>query len=283
MASQIFTYSPTTGTGNASVTVTASSINQGTSDRSATITITGGTDSVDVGVKQLHKPYVLQTATAIPSTGGSITITANSEYDVVFSGIPAWLSVASAFTPVQEGQRITLPANHQGVFTLSAATNNDTARSATTLEMLHYVGNTLMTGYGEAIEVTQDRAPGPITTGIPCHVALVGTIPNGNTVVAVRIYGYGGTYDDINYTLSTIVSQDTDTFYIGLDPNYDTNIHVEVSVTRNTGNFKVNLEYTYGEDTLSDTAITLGDTSDFYTTYQPGETMDIEVELTMPI
>ena len=58
MASTYFYYSPTTGTGNAQVTLSAASTNNTTTDKSASITITNGVSSATVNVIQYYKHSV---------------------------------------------------------------------------------------------------------------------------------------------------------------------------------------------------------------------------------
>lgn len=164
MASTHFYYNPTTGTGNAVVSVSADTQNATTADKSATITLTNGVNSVTVNVLQKYKPYKMQGPTGIPATGGTITLTARSEYDIVFRSVPTWLTIWSGGTQVQEAQRISLPTQ-TGVFTLSAGTNTGAERSAGYygMNMSHYIGDTLYTTGAPIIDCIQYANKGIIT------------------------------------------------------------------------------------------------------------------------
>lgn len=164
MASTHFYYNPTTGTGNTVVSVSADTINQTTADKSATITLTNGVNSATVNVLQRYKPYKMQGPTSIPATGGTIELTARSEYDIVFRSVPTWLTIWSGNTQIQEGQRIPL-VNQTGVFTLSAGTNTGPQRTAqyADMNMSHYIGNTLNTTNAPRIECVQYANEGIMT------------------------------------------------------------------------------------------------------------------------
>lgn len=164
MASTHFYYNPTTGTGNAVVSVSADTQNATTADKSATITLTNGVNSVTVNVLQKYKPYKMQGPTGIPATGGTITLTARSEYDIVFRSVPTWLTIWSGGTQVQEAQRISLPTQ-TGVFTLSAGTNTGPQRSSQYegMNMSHYIGDTLYTTDAPIIDCIQYANEGIIT------------------------------------------------------------------------------------------------------------------------
>ena len=164
MASTHFYYNPTTGTGNAVVSVSADTQNATTADKSATITLTNGVNSVTVNVLQKYKPYKMQGPTRIPATGGTITLTARSEYDIVFRSVPTWLTIWSGGTQVQEAQRLSRPTQ-TGVFTLSAGTNTGAERSAGYygMNMSHYIGDTLYTTDAPIIDCIQYANEGIIT------------------------------------------------------------------------------------------------------------------------
>lgn len=157
MASIHFYYSPTTGTGNAQITVSAATTNATSSDKSATITFDNGVSTATVNVLQRFKPYVDQGWLRIPGTGGTATLTAYSEYDVVFRSIPAWLSVWQDGTRVNAGDRISLDPYNYGVFTLSAGTNDGGERNSgqAGMNMAHYIGDTMITTNAPIIECIQ--------------------------------------------------------------------------------------------------------------------------------
>lgn len=158
MASTYFYYSPTAGTGNAQVTLSAASTNNTTTDKSASITITNGVSSATVNVIQYYKPYVVQgPTTIIPAAGGTITLTAQSHYDIVFRSVPLWLTIWSGNTQIQEGARVSLAPNTYGIFTLSAGTNDGAQRTSQNagMNMSHYIGDTLYTLGAPIIECVQ--------------------------------------------------------------------------------------------------------------------------------
>lgn len=157
MASTHFYYNPTAGTGDAQVTISAATQNTETSDKSATITIGNTASSVTVNVVQYYKPYKMQGPTGIPATGGSITLTAQSHYDIIFRSVPLWLTIWSGNTQFQEGERISLAPNTYGIFTLSAGTNTGAQRSAAYegMNMSHYIGNELITTSAPTIDCIQ--------------------------------------------------------------------------------------------------------------------------------
>ena len=167
MASTHFRITPTTGgTGETTVSVTPLATNTGTADKNATIGFENGGATANVSLKHLFKPYISQSSTSFPATGGTINVSVYSEYDIVFRSIPSWITVSSGNTIVQENQRIsasflgTLP----GVFTLTAQPNAGNSRSVSGMNLCHYIGDTLMTGYTCSISGTQ--AAGYISTDV---------------------------------------------------------------------------------------------------------------------
>ena len=157
MASTYFYYSPTTGTGNAQVTLSAASTNNTTTDKSASITITNGVSSATVNVIQYYKPYVVQgPTTIIPAAGGTITLTAQSHYDIVFRSVPLWLTIWSGNTQIQEGARVSLAPNRTNTcrYCRKALYRVSTSQNAG-MNMSHYIGDTLYTLGAPIIECVQ--------------------------------------------------------------------------------------------------------------------------------
>lgn len=167
MASTHFRITPTTGgTGETTVSVTPLSRNTGTADKNATIDFENGGATANVSLKHLFKPYISQSSTSFPATGGTINVSVYSEYDIVFRSIPSWITVSSGNTIVQENQRISASflGNLPGVFTLTAQPNAGNSRSVSGMNLCHYIGDTLMTGYTCSISGTQ--AAGYISTDV---------------------------------------------------------------------------------------------------------------------
>ena len=168
MASTNFNYSPTTGNGNTNVSVSAVANNTTTSDYVATLTFSNGANSKSVTIRQKYKPYVLQGPTSVPASGGSIYITAMTEYDIVFRSVPLWISNISANGVVySEGQRI--PASISGTpIMITAEPNTGSARSTVyaDMNMSWYVGDTLVTLGAPRIELYQAAAESGINTDV---------------------------------------------------------------------------------------------------------------------
>lgn len=162
MASTHFTYSPTgvtTNPGDATVRVTANTINSGQTDRTATITFSnsvGNTKSVTV--TQRYRPWFLQDAQrTIPAIGGNIYFTAHTEYDIRFDSIPTWCTLWQGNTQITAGTKINAADADGRLFRINASANTSTSsRSVTnTFCMRHYIGTSLQT-YKDYLEVHQD-------------------------------------------------------------------------------------------------------------------------------
>lgn len=167
MASTHFYYSPTTGTGNATITTSAETTNTQThGDLSATITITNGVTTATVGLRHKFKPYKTQGPTSIPATGGSIFVYVYSEYDIVFRSVPLWITIKSGNTTYTEGQRIPVSTlGSEARFDLVAEPNTGAQRTIQYegMNIAHYIGDTLNTVNCPVIEGTQAANEGLIT------------------------------------------------------------------------------------------------------------------------
>lgn len=180
MASTNFSYTPTTGNGNTNVSVSASTLNDGYSDRTATLTFSNGINTKSVTITQRYQPYRTQGPTSVPYSGGTITITAMTEYDIVFRSVPTWVTAITVNgVTYAEGDRI--PASVSGSpITISFAPNTtNSARSLgsnTTyqgqsvsgygMNMAWYVGSTLITTPVTKIEALQEPDMSGITTDV---------------------------------------------------------------------------------------------------------------------
>ena len=149
MPSNFFTYSPTTGTGNTIINVSANTQNTGTTDNLAAITISNTANSATVELKQLYRPTFNQFAsTTFPTTGGDIYFTIHSEYDVVFRSVPSWITISYNGQQYSEGERISSGVVDNKTFTLTAEANTGQSRTVNnTMNMGHYIGNTLQNYY----------------------------------------------------------------------------------------------------------------------------------------
>lgn len=144
MASTNFTYQPTTGRGNGTIKVTAKSNNENGADRITTLTITNGAVSKNVTIKQKYRPYfVLNGSSVIPATGGSVNYVVHTEYDIVFTNVPDWITISQNGTAISPGQRLTPGEADNKTFTFTAAANTGEARSGNSMTMRHYISGTL--------------------------------------------------------------------------------------------------------------------------------------------
>lgn len=252
MASTYFYYTPTTGTGNAQVTVSAASVNSTTTDKSATISIANGVSTATVNVIQYYKPYKMQGPTSIPATGGSITLTAMSHYDIVFRSVPLWLTIWSGNTQIQEGERISLAPNTSGVFTLSAGTNDGDERTTqyAGMNMSHYIGDTLNTLGAPIIECTQ-AAYVPPTPTVQTKTVDVATTLNyldeGYVTFDLSASSYNSYVTHTAFTLDTSITRNNS----GLEIKY-------LSDGSSTVEFKLEMWYVDGQG--------MGQTRDFNVT-----------------
>ena len=205
MASTQFTYSPTTGTGNTIISVSADTTNTGNSDNSATITLTSGVNSATVSVKQRFKPRVAQGPTSVPATGGTITITAETEYDVVFRSVPLWVSVWSGNTRIQEGSRYYVTQGTSAYpFTISAETNTGAARSASTedFNMAHYIGDTMMDQSYNVSKIQVIQAAGEQPTRNMVLSPTAATVDSGVVYYTIYVPTTACTFCGMTYTNS---------------------------------------------------------------------------------
>lgn len=171
MASVYFTYTPTGGLGNATVTVSANTQNTDGADRSATINFTNGTSSKNVTVIQRYKPEVIQGPTTVPAAGGFLSITAKTEYDITFRSVPEWITAITADgVTYHEGDRIPASVSGLPISFYCLPNTGNTSRSASTggigMNMAHYIGNTLVTSRAPIIYLTQYADTSTITTNV---------------------------------------------------------------------------------------------------------------------
>lgn len=149
MASTLFTYSPTTGSGNTNVSVGPNSNNTGTTDRVSTITFSGNGGSKSVTVTQYHKPFfTVFSSTNVPASGKTIYFSVTTEYDFFFGDIPSWITVKKGQTTYSNNERISKGAATGAMFALDVAENTGLTRSVSnTFKMGWYIGLTEQSDY----------------------------------------------------------------------------------------------------------------------------------------
>lgn len=158
MASTNFTYQPTTGRGNGTIKVTAKSNNADGADRITTLTITNGAVSKNVTIKQKYRPYfTLNGSSVIPATGGSVSYVVHTEYDIVFTNVPDWITISQNGTAISPGQRLTPGEADNKTFTFTAAANTGDARSGNSMTMRHYISGSL-SNYVSYFSFSQEAA-----------------------------------------------------------------------------------------------------------------------------
>lgn len=167
MASTHFYYNPTTGTGNAVVSVSAATSNQTDSAKTATITFTNGLSSCTVDLVQKFRPQFSEGPTSVPATGGSVSGFVKSQYDIVFQNVPSWITISLNSSTIVENQRIPATALTAMPTTIlyTAAANTGNARSATTygFKVAYYIGDVIQSGDSHTIPVYQRAAEGIVT------------------------------------------------------------------------------------------------------------------------
>lgn len=199
MASTNFNYSPTTGNGNTNVSVSASTNNLGTADRTATLTFSNGVNSKSVSITQKYRPYINNYgSTTFPATGGTLNVTAHTEYDVVFRSIPEWITSITINNVVySEGQRIAASAvDGQAVYFTASANTGSTQRTTHYygMNMAWYVGDTLITQGIAEIDFVQPAD----TTGIDTDVNSLTFDYNSNVAQTIQVITNGTWNSSIN-------------------------------------------------------------------------------------
>jgi len=159
MASSYFTINPASGYGNGTVGVTASTENTSQADRYASVSVTNGVEVVPVTVKQLYKPYFIQTGHDLPASGGTISILVHTEYDVVFRGIPSYATMRLNGQTISNDQIIASGTASGATFVLEIPENTSTTPRSVSFYLAHYLNGTrTVTGY---ISFYQDGAVVP--------------------------------------------------------------------------------------------------------------------------
>lgn len=282
MASNNFTYSPTSGNGTTNVSVSVQGGNSTHADKNSTLTFTNGTGSKTVALKQKYIPYFNQQLALIPASGGSLTMTAYTEYDIAFRDVPSWITITRGGTTVPANQKISASVASGTTFTINASENTGDTRTGGSFKMSHYIGDTLQTSNYQLIDITQESGstPTPSQDDVNVIVQFGNSTPRGNWTVIVGITSHNSTYNSRTFTLNTLKPQDEDYITVALNTGGTTNLDVEVMVNTSTSlPMTTDNICNYDGDTDTDQAVTLGDTSFFHYVYATGEDMTITVEV----
>ena len=277
MASTLFTYSPTTGSGNTNVSVEPTGTNTGRTSTVSTITFSGGGGTKSVTLTQYYQPYFTMQSTVFQASGGTLNFTVNAKYDYFFHNKPSWLTITRNGQTVQEDTRI--PAGEGVVYSLTAEENTGSTRVVSgTFYMGHYVGNTPASGV-QYFYIFQ-LAYAETTVQIPLTVTL-NTRESDNFSVILNLESFRGQEcgTTLNFTSGTPA-------WIGslgakVKSSGETTLAMEVTVgTVGTDpqSYTNNIALDYGSDSLYETG-SLGSTVTFNTTYQSGEGMTIEIDI----
>lgn len=173
MASNYFTISPTGGTGNAYLDISASQLNNTTNDRVAVVSITNGSVTKTVTATQFGKPSItgLSFPISAPATGASYTFTIKTHYDVQFRNKPDWITIddgqgnyISSATTIPSGT-----ANGK-TYNLIVTPNASTDDRTATFGMYHYMYNNLMPDY-VSMGISQPKGAEDYIT-IPSSIAI---------------------------------------------------------------------------------------------------------------
>ena len=143
-----FNINPTSGTGNATITVTPISTNNTEQNLVTTLTVSDGNKTKTVTLTQLFKPTITQFGGSqnVPATGGTLMYTVRSYYDFTFFNVPNYITITSSDGTIiyNQGQKITAPENGWMYIFLRVAANNTTSqRTAGGMYMAHYINNTV--------------------------------------------------------------------------------------------------------------------------------------------
>lgn len=169
------TVNPSTGANNTVITATTRTINTTHHDYSLPITVSdsaGVAASKTITVVQRYLPYIVRNGgtSGIPSTGGSFTFQAFTEYDIVFNNVPSWCTISANGTNYPGGQRIASGTANETVFTVTVDANDGYDRTQT-ISVEHYIGNTLQ-AYESSISVSQSGSAASIISVVPSELRL---------------------------------------------------------------------------------------------------------------
>lgn len=197
MASTNFTYAPTTGSGNAQISVSANTQNVTSADCVANITFSAGTHNTTVTVRQKYCPIMTQIGSStFPATGGSISFTVNTEYDVSFRSAPGWITIKKGSTTIASGTRVSSGTVNGSTLQLVASENTGGVRSNNSMYMAHYIGDELQTHVDHFSFTQQSAATIVDMRTTPTSVA----VGSASTSTTVDILTSGCSFSSMTYT-----------------------------------------------------------------------------------
>lgn len=278
MASTVFTYAPTTGTGAAQVSISAATMNDVHADRNATITLTGGGGTASVTLKQRYRPWFSGgNRVSFPASGGTSTFTAHTEYPISFSGVPSWIAFTSGSTDYSDGSQIPSGVANNGVFTITVGPNTGTARTNGITTMRHYVNGTVQNwNLNDRFYISQSAATASPTEEY--GTIEFSNITQGNRItIVVSAMSQVTETDRITYLADGTDEDEIDWAY-DIQALSGENITFALYVEScQSGPLTVHIDYNnYAEGTVS--AMYAGDTLSLTTPYVPGAEVNFKVE-----
>ena len=129
-----FSITPTTGTGNGTISVTPLTPNLTHSDKEGVITVTNGSITRTVSAIQYGVPEMVLTDGdgIVPANGGRLTYSVYTRYPFGFRNVPDWITITDSTGRVYDSTS-TYPATYAngGVFYLTVSPNNSTTSRST--------------------------------------------------------------------------------------------------------------------------------------------------------
>ena len=183
MASNYFTISPTGGTGNAYLDISASQLNNTTNDRVAVVSITNGVVTKTVTATQFGKPSItgLSFPISAPAGGSAYTFTVHTHYTVQFCDKPDWVKIDDGQgNYISSATTITADVANGKTYNLTVdpnATNNSRTAS---FGMYHYMYGNIMSDY-VSMGISQPQGAEDYIT-IPSTIALDWDDTNAKTI-----------------------------------------------------------------------------------------------------
>lgn len=279
MASTLFTYSPTTGSGNTNVSVTPIGNNTGTLDRVSVITFSGGGGTKSVTLTQHYRPYFNLSGYRFPSSGGTETLTVYSKNDYFFHGKPSWITLKRNGQTVQEDTRIT--AGEGVVYTITADENDST--NARQSRLTYYLGYYTQSGTeaaGEYFLLQQAGQEPSETVSIPVTV-VVNRSTSSTFMVTLDLHSLDTEQTSLVLNFPSGTQSWVGTMSGKVSTTGVTQLSMDVTVGKertDPNTYSNNIALDYGSDSLYETG-SLGTTFTFNTTYQSGEGMTIEIDI----
>lgn len=146
MASNYFTISPTSGSGNGTIRVTPVGNNNTTEERKAIVSINGQS----VTITQYGIPCISgSTSISAPATGNTYQIEVHTRYDVQFRYKPDWITIDDGQgNYISSAQTISSSVANGKTYNLTISPNaSNDSRSTSNFGMYHYLHSNLQTDY----------------------------------------------------------------------------------------------------------------------------------------